>query len=456
MLDKFKPWRDEFTATFLLALPIILSNLSNTLINATDVFLLGRLGKDALAASAIGVGLVVSPLVFGIGIISASSAMIAKELGAKAHSVRDVRRTVRASLWVAFLFSLPIMVLLWFTGDFARVAGLEEHLANNIGIFVRALEFEILPVLLIVALRNFVVALHKPMWAMIIGFINVAFNALINSGLILGYWGFPQLGLMGAGIGSSLTALFSLGLFIFIVSTQKPFKRYFIFGRFWRIDMVRLKELWNLGMPIGFQVGFEVSVFAAAVFLMGFISTYATAAHSIALQIASLSFMVPMGIAQAATVRVGNALGRGDEMGITRAGWASYIIGVGFMALMALVMWNIPHTLAGLFVEKDSADSTTVILIAVSFIKIAAIFQIFDGAQVVGAGMLRGLHDTKAPMIFALIGYWIIGLGVGAYLAFYTPLQGVGIWIGLATGLGVVALLMIIRWHYRRSFGLLP
>ncbi len=444
----------ESLATLVLAWPIILSNLSQMLVNATDVFLLGRLSEDAMAASAIGVGLVITPLVFGIGLIQSSSPIIAKELGARAHSVRDVRRTVRASLWIAVIYSIPVMALLWFSGDLARFAGLDLKLANNIGIFVRGLLFEILPVLLIVALRNFVVALHRPIWSMIIGFFNVGFNAFINSGLILGYWGFPKLGLLGAGIGSSITAFVSLLLFVIVIMNDRKFRRYHIFGHFWHFDLHRLRELWRLGLPIGMQIGFEVSVFSLAVFIMGYISEISTAAHSIAIQIASVTFMVPMGIAQAATIRVGNAFGRKDSAGIGNAGWAAFILGVTFMSIMALIMFLYPAELAKIFIDEKIENSALVIATAIGFIKIAALFQIADGAQVVGAGMLRGLQDTKMPMVFAAIGYWGIGLGFGVFLAFYKKMGGNGIWLGLAIGLGSVAIMMIHRWSKRETLGL--
>jgi MATE family multidrug resistance protein len=175
----------------------------------------------------------------------------------------------------------------------------------------------------------------------------------------------------------------------------------------------------------------------------------------VALQIAALSFMVPLGLGQAATVRVGRALGRSDPEGISRAGWTSWGLGVGFMAAMAVVLWIFPRELITLFLDDVPANAR-VIELGVSFLAVAAAFQIVDGAQVVGAGMLRGLHDTRVPMLFALFGYWVAGLGVGVWLAVARSWQGVGIWTGLATGLGVVAALMIARWTMRVRLGLGP
>jgi len=163
--------------------------------------------------------------------------------------------------------------------------------------------------------------------------------------------------------------------------------------------------------------------------------------------------MVPLGLGQAATVRVGLALGRADKAEITRAGWTAWVVGVGFMGVMALVMWSIPRQLVTLFLTDVPANALAIAL-AVSFLKVAAAFQLVDGAQVIGAGMLRGLHDTRWPLMFALFGYWGVGLGIGAWLAFAADWKGVGIWIGLASGLAVVAVLMLARWVLRERIGL--
>jgi len=209
----------------------------------------------------------------------------------------------------------------------------------------------------------------------------------------------------------------------------------------------------RLGWPIGVTLALEMGVFALAAYFMGWIGAPAIAAHAVALQLAALTFMVPLGLSQAATVRVGLALGRRDEMGITRAGWTAWVMGVGFMGLMALVMWSIPHRLVTLFLEDVPANAA-VITLAVSFLKVAAAFQLVDGAQVIGAGMLRGLHDTRWPLLFALIVYWVVGLGVGSWLAFARAWEGVGIWVGLASGLAAVAVSMLIRWAMRGTLSL--
>jgi multidrug resistance protein, MATE family len=449
-------WRTEFRATLALAWPLILTNITMVLINATDVFLLARLGPDALAASALGSGIVIAMLLIGIGIVVAGSPLMAAELGRKAHSVRDVRRTFRQTLWAATAICIPIWLLLWQMGAILEWAGQPKQLAADAGLFIRVLMWQIWPALGVVAIRSFMAALEMPRWTMIAGFAAVIVNAVINYGLIFGNFGLPAWGLFGAGVGSSLTSLFQFVFLALILSFHRRFRRYRLFGRWWRADWQRFATIWKLGLPIGLHMGFEAMVFAAAVFLMGYINTASVAAHAIAIQIASMTFMVPMGLGQAATVRVGIGFGRGDREAIRRAGWTAYILGVGFMTAMALVMWLIPGPLAEIFLEPQHAGNDEVLKLAVSFLLVAAVFQIVDGAQVVGTGMLRGLQDTTWPMLFAAFGYWVVGIGVGCWLAFYGGFDGVGIWLGLALGLGIVAALVLMRWVWRDRLGLLP
>jgi MATE family multidrug resistance protein len=229
-----------------------------------------------------------------------------------------------------------------------------------------------------------------------------------------------------------------------------------LFGHWWRADWPRFRELVRLGTPIALTWAFEVSVFSCAVYLMGLIDTTSVAAHVIALQIAAFAFMVPLGLSQAATVRVGYAHGARDPEWIALAGRVALACALGFALLSAAVMWLFPRQLAGLFLDRSEAGSAAVLAMAVRFLLVAAVFQIVDGAQVIGASILRGLHDTRIPMLYAGFGYWVVGLGSGAYLAFATPLRGTGIWIGLALGLAVVSVLMLTRWSRRARLSLVP
>ena len=447
------PRLDELRATLVLAWPLVLSNLTMALIQATDVVLMGWLGAHALAATALGLNLTFGLLLFAMGIILAASPMMATAFGRKAHSVRQVRRTFRQSLWVAVGLTLPLWLILWNAEPIILALGQQRDLARDAGIFLRGYMWSALPFLLFQAMRNFLAARERPGWILSISAIGIVLNFALGWALIFGRLGLPKLGIFGGGLASSIVwGVLAVGLAIVLV-TDRQFRRYHLFGRWWRADWPRLGTLVKLGLPIGLLMSFEGAVFGAAAFLMGLIDAASVAAHAVALQIAALTFMVPMGLGQVATVRVGLALGRGDAAGVGRAGWTAWILGVGFMAAMAIVIWAVPRPLVTLFLEETPANAQ-VIALAVSFLGIAAIFQIVDGAQVVGAGMLRGLHDTRVPMLFALVGYWAIGIGVGAWLAFRAGWDGVGIWTGLATGLAVVAALMIMRWSRRDRLGL--
>ncbi|MEA3001772.1 MAG: multidrug resistance protein family [Sphingomonadales bacterium] len=448
-------WRDELRATVALAWPLVLTNLTQSLIQSTDVVLLGWAGARTLASATIGINLYYAFLIFGIGLVIAAAPMMAKEMGARRHSVRDVRRTVRQALWSALAICIPVWLLLWHTRAILLMIGQDPGLAEGAQSFVRTLMWAMLPVLWYMVLRSFVSALERPVWSLLVGAAGVVFNAILNYGLIFGKFGFPALGLRGAGIGSTCANSFMFLAMAAVVVFHPRFRRYRLFGRFWRADRERFREVWRLGLPIAVTLALEITIFNAAVFLMGLIGAVSIAAHAIALQIAAFSFMVPLGLSQAVTVRVGLAFGRRDRRGIARAGWTAFVLGVSFMALMVLLMLAVPHRLVTLFLDPADPANAPVIPLAVSFLFLAALFQIFDGAQSVGTGMLRGLHDTRMPMLFAAFGYWVVGLAIAVGLGFGLGWQGVGIWTGLATGLGVVALLVVSRWMRRESLGLL-
>ncbi|HEX8364414.1 MAG TPA: MATE family efflux transporter [Allosphingosinicella sp.] len=453
--DRGRIWRGEARATLALALPLILTNVAQALIHATDVVLLGWAGSRTLAAATLGINVYFAFLIFGLGLMTASAPMLARELGARRHSVRDVRRTVRQTMWAAVAICLPVWAILWHTSPLLVLLGQDPLLAADAQLFVRALMWGMLPYFFYLVLRSFISALERPLWSLWVGLFAVLFNALLNYGLIFGRFGLPAMGLQGAGIGSACANLVMFAGLALVVLLDRRFRRYRLFGRFWRADWERFRAVWRLGLPIAVTLGLEVTIFNAAVFLMGLIGTDSLAAHAIAIQIASLSFMVPLGLGQAVTVRVGLAYGRRDRSGIAVAGWTALGLAVAFMGLMALVMIAAPGLLVSAFLDPADPANGPVTRLAISFLVIAALFQIVDGAQVVGAGMLRGLHDTRVPMLYAAFGYWIVGLLTGVGLAFGLGWDGVGLWVGLATGLGVVAVLMIARWMRRERLGLI-
>ena len=446
-------WRGELRATLALAWPLILANLTQQLIQATDVLLMGRLGATQLAAATLALNLTFTFNLFLLGLVIASSPMMATALGQRFNAVRDVRRTFRAGLWLLIFTLPPYWLLLWHVGDFMRAFGESAELASQGQTFLRAYMWCTAPWLLFQLIRNFVSALERPRVVFWLSLGGIGLNALLSWALIFGHLGLPALGLVGGGLGSTLTWMIMCAALLGFVLTNRQFRRFHLFGHWSRFDGQRTMAMIRLGWPIGVTMALEMGVFALAAYFMGWIGAPAVAAHAVALQLAALTFMIPLGLGQAATVRVGLALGRGDEAGVARAGWMAWVIGVAFMGAMAIVMWAIPRQLVTLFLTDVPANAV-VIGLAVSFLRVAAAFQLVDGAQVIGAGMLRGLHDTRWPLLFALFGYWVVGLGIGAWLAFAEDWKGVGIWVGLASGLAAVAVLMLARWILRDRLGL--
>ena len=449
-------WRHEARALIALSVPLVIGNIGWALIAATDLLLLGRISADSVAAGALAINLYNAFLIFGLGLTTAAAPLIASERGRRLHAVRDIRRTVRQTMWASIMLCVPFWLVLWHAEAILLLLGQEAELAAAANHLVHGLQWALLPYLCFLTLRNYVSALERPMWGVTIMIATIPFNALMGWILIWGHLGMPALGLFGAGLASTLSSFFMLLGMIVVVLRDRQFRRYHLFGRFWRADWPRLRAVWAIGLPIAVTLALEVTVFNAAVFLMGLIGRAQLAAHSIAIQIAALCFMVPMGIAQAATVRVGFAVGRQDRHAAGRAGWLALMLGTAFAACSATLLVGAPRWLVSAFIDVGDPANAQVLHLAISFLAVAALFQLVDCMQVIGAGVLRGLQDTRVPMIFAAIGYWVIGIGAGALMAFRFGMGGVGIWLGLATGLGVVAVLMVLRWARRDRLGLMP
>lgn len=450
-IGSFSIWQQEIIATLVLSAPIVLTNLAQSALTTADVMLTGRLGAEALAAGALATNLYFACFIFGVGVITATSPMIANTLGRKRHAVRDVRRTFRQGLWAAIGLTIPVTGLLWQGETILLMLGQAPPLAAEAGHYLRILQWAYLPSLIYVLARSFVATLERPAWALLICVLALPLNVFVAWCLMFGNLGFPTLGLRGAGYATLLASLFMAVGMLVVVARHRKFRRYSLLGRFWRSDWPRFFAIWRLGLPIGLTLIFEVSVFMISAFLMGRLGTNELAAHVIALQVSYLCFMVPMGIGQAATIRVGLANGARNYDGVTRAGRVAMIIALAFAVLTALLIITVPHTLISLFINITDPLNAQVVAYASIFLFWAAVFQFSDGAQAVGSGMLRGLRDTRKPMIIAGIGYCVIGLPFGVVLAFFTPLRGSGIWIGLAVGLTVVALAMGWRWRQRQS-----
>jgi len=446
----------ELRALLRLAWPLVLANLIQMAVYAVDVLYVARLGTVELAAATLGVYLYTVILFSLTGLVGAAAPLIAAELGRRAHAVRQVRRTFRMAMWLSVLLSLPFMALLWW-GEWLLLAARQDAVvAARGGAFLRILLWALVPGVAAGAMRGAVSTLGRPGWATGVALVSLAVSLVANYALVFGRLGMPALGLEGSALAGVATALATAIAYAAILALDPRLRRWRLFGRWWRTEWPRLGEIVRLGAPIALTLFFEAGLFSAAGFLMGLLGVTEVAAHAVALQVAALAFQVPFGVAQAATIRVGLFYGARDADGAGRAGWVALALGTGFMGLTALILALAPGPFVALYLDGEAAGSAAAAVLAVQYLRVAAAFQLFDGAQAVAAGALRGLQDTRVPMLIACAGYWVAGMGVAVLLGFGLGWRGLGVWIGLAVGLAAVAGLLTWRWSRRGSLELLP
>lgn len=447
-------WGQEIRATLALAVPLAATNLLQMLIHAVDVIFIARLGDTPLAASSLAIAIFGLTVWAMTGLVGACAPLIAAERGRKLHSVRDIRRTVRMGMWVAVAFGLVGMGIAFAGEALLLASGQEPAIAAMAGDFLFVLAFAMIPMVLAGVFRIFVAALGKPGYATAITLLALGTNVLGNWTLVFGNLGSPALGLTGSALSSVITSIAMLAAYVIVITRDRSLRRYRIFGRWWRPEWSRLREIMVIGTPIALTVLAEAGLFSGAALLMGRFGETELAAHTLALNLAALAFQIPFGTAQAATIRVGYHHGAGDRLAAGRAGWVALVIGTGFMSTTALAMLLVPTTLLRVYIDPDAPANAALVAFALQYLMWAAIFQLADGVQAVGAGALRGLQDTRVPMWIAIFSYWVPGFGLAIGLGFYTPLEGTGVWMGLATGLFFAGALLLWRWSRRDALGL--
>ncbi len=450
------PLRRELRETLRLAAPLAAANLLQMLVYAIDVIFVARLGETALAASSLATTLFGLMMWCTIGLTGACAPLIAAELGRRRHAVREVRRSVRMALWLAVACGLLAMAVAARGEALLRLTGQDAEVSRQAGRFLEILLWATIPNIMAGVLRNFVSALGRPVFATAITALAIVVNALGNYVFVFGRFGAPAMGLDGSAFSSVLTAFAMLGAYVLAIRADRRLRRYHLFGRWWRAEWARLRDLLRIGLPIALIILAEGGLFSSAAFLMGLIGQAQLAGHTVALQVAALAFQIPFGIGQAATIRVGYHFGAGNHAAVGQAGKAALLMALGYMALPAALMIGAPRFVLGLYVDPAAPQNAAMVGFAVQYLAIAAAFQLFDGMQAVLAGALRGLQDTRVPMLLALAGYWLCGFATSVVLGFFTPLGGHGVWAGLAVGLIVVSALLGQRWWRRERLGLVP
>ena len=446
-------WAREFRASFALAWPLIIAQLAQNLLFTTDVVLMGWLGPKYLAAGTLAGAFLMPFQLTGIGIVGAVAPLVAQARGRR--DMKAVRRIVRQGFWVAILVATLLVPIVLNIRPIYLALGQDPEVTALAESYMFAGFWMLYPALGIMVVRSFLSAFAATRVILVITVLGVIINAVVAYTLIFGHFGFPRLELRGAALATGFVNLFMFLALLAYALTHRKLKRFHILVRFLKPDWPRFREILKVGLPIGLTVAAEVGLFSVAAILMGRLGTNETAAHAVALQLASTAFMVPLGLGMAATVRVGLAYGRGDTEGVRLAGWAAVVMGTGFMALTAALFLAVPQALVAIFLDSTDPANATALMLAATYLGIAGIFQLVDGAQVVAAHSLRGLSDTRTPMLLAIFGYWFVGLPTAYVLGFIFDMRGVGVWLGLAAGLAFVAILLVSRFAMRGRLGLM-
>jgi MATE family multidrug resistance protein len=438
-------WSAHFRATLALGIPLIGAQLAQLGINTTDVMIVGRLGAEQLAAMVLSAQFLFTILVFGSGFAIAVIPMVAQAYGR--GDVATVRRSLRMGLWVVIVFWVIMLPAFFNSESILLAAGQKPEVARLAHGYIMIGQFAVLPGLLYNVLRALVSAIGRAGVILNVTVVMLVMNAALAYPLVLGHFGLPAMGLEGAAIVSLVVQTAGLLFIVAYVQTREETRRYEIFVRFWRPDWKAFWEVVRLGLPISVTVLAEVSLFTVASLLMGYIGTIELAAHGIALQWASIAFMIPLGLSQAATVRVGVAHGQGDHAALVRASITVLAIACFISAIGGLLFAFMPTFFGSWFLDVSSPEAPQVLAYAGPLIVVAGLFQLVDGLQVIANGLLRGLKDARVPMIMALIAYWPIGFFLAWLFAFPLGFGGIGIWFGFLIGLAAAAVMLCTRFY---------
>ncbi|MEM8536234.1 MAG: MATE family efflux transporter [Pseudomonadota bacterium] len=445
MPEVAQTYRQHAGAIWKLGLPLILSNVAMFAIQITDTVMLGWYSVGALAAATIAGTMFFVVFIVGAGFSQAVTPLVAA--AAEDGDDVQVRRVTRMGLWLSILYGLAVTLPFFWAEQILVAIGQDPAVAAEAHIYLQIVIWQMIPALIVWTLKAFLAAMEHTaiiLWAML-G--TAVLNVLINYMLIFGNFGAPEMGIRGAAIASLSVNLASVAILVLYINAKLP--QFDLFKNFWRSDAQVLARVFRLGWPIGLTSLAEGGLFSASAVMMGWIGALELAAHGVAIQLASLTFMVHIGFSQAATVRAGRALGRHDEASLRRGGKTAIGLSAIYAVVMSAIFLLTPDILVGLFVDPADPDRSTLIRIGASLVIVAALFQLVDGLQVVTLGLLRGVQDTTIPMVMATISYWVIGLPSSYVLAFTFGLGGVGLWLGLVVGLAVAALLLLLRFWGR-------
>ena len=429
-------------AIIVMGLPLVGGHLGQIAIGVSDTVMAGWYSVEALAAVTLASTYFFVLLIFGSGFAWGVMPLVAA-FDAEGDEV-GLRRATRMGMWLSMGFAVLALPLMIWSRPIMALMGQDQALADMVDGYLFIAAWGIFPALMVMVLKSYLAALERTQVVLWITLLAGVANVLANYAFIFGNWGAPELGVRGAAIASVTSHSVSLVAVVVYVLWKMPQHQMFV--RLWRPDWEMLARVFRLGLPIGFTGLSEVGLFAASAVMMGWLGTVALAAHGIALQLASITFMVHLGISNVATIRAGNAYGRRDPAHLARGAIMATVMSalVAVVTVFVFVMW--PEPLINLFMQRDEPAREQILAIGVALLAMASLFQLVDGAQAVALGILRGVQDTTVPMILAGFSYWIVGMPASYLLGFVFDFEGVGVWLGLVFGLGVAAILLNARF----------
>ena len=437
-----KSIKREVVKTLSLAYPVMIGQLGIIMMGVVDSIMVGRLGPVSLAAASLGNSLIFIILIIGLGSSTVVSPLVAILVGGNRYSECGIY--FRQSLIVNVALSVAMIGIMFLGMNFLDYLNQPPEVIKYALVYMSIVALSALPLMIFQTYKQFIEGLSVMKPAMIISLLANIINAFANWVLIFGKFGFPELGLAGAAWATFASRVFMAMVIMIYVMRNKKYRQFDVTFHFRGINIPVIKKIVSLGIPSGFQNFFEVGAFSFAVIMIGWIGANELAAHQIAINLASISFMVVLGIAQAASIRVGNAMGEQNIHNIRKAGFTAILLGASIMSISGLIFILLHNFLPTLYINDNN-----VISIAARLIIIAALFQLSDGTQAVGIGVLRGLTDIKGPTIITFVAYWVVSLPVGYLLGFTFNLGVDGIWIGLLIGLTVSAVFLTLRFNYK-------
>ncbi len=441
-LSNVKEIKTELKKSILLSVPLAASQLAQSATGFVDTIMMGWMGPETLAAGGLAAALFMTLWVTGLGLTNGITALAAEAQGR--NDPDRIRRILNQGVLLCLAIALPAIVLFWQGEALMLLSGQTAAIARLAQTYLNAIAWGYFPAITFVMLRGVSSSMNSPRMPMVIAIVGLILNAIGNYSLGFGKFGFPAMGLSGLAIATTVTHWFMMGSLLLYLLISPKFKA--LKWRSFQVDGPLLRQLFILGLPIGISFAAEVGLFTVTTFLMGRLGVAVLAAHQIVFQTIAMIFMLPLGVSYATTIRVGQCLGQHDVNGIKRSAFVGMALGGGVMAIAATLLILFPKGVLSLYLDLSIPANLALVPIATSMLTIAALAQILDGIQTTAAGALRGLQDTKIPMVLSFVAFWIVGLATGVALGFGLGWGGVGLWMGQSVGIAMASLLFVTRF----------